>query len=101
MKKEKAGYLSVVKVGKNYKYLQLRRSVARKNGNNGTRQIKKQVIYNFGNIEKAIDKFYYWRNKPEAFPYKLIELGYNLNDLDDWIMTIETGITKTGKTLKL
>lgn len=34
------------------------------------------------------------------FPKELIDLGCNKFDLEDWIRTLETGITKTGKRFK-
>lgn len=100
IKKDVPGYLSVVRSGK-YKYLQLRQSVAKKDELDGSRTINKKVVYSFGNTDRAIDKLYNWRDNPDKFPSELKNMGYDLYDLDDWILTIETGISKTGKKIKI
>ncbi|MHB0803030.1 hypothetical protein PVK73_26805 [Bacillus thuringiensis] len=49
-----------------------------------------------------MDKMFRWRENPEKeFPEEILKLGYNLDDLDDWIMTLETGYSKTGRKLTL
>lgn len=40
-------------------------------------------------------------NPEKEFPEEILKLGYNLDDLDDWIMTLETGYSKTGRKLTL
>lgn len=100
MKKDVPGYLSVVRSGQ-YKYLQLRQSVAKKDDLDGSRTINKKVVYSFGNTDRAIYKLYNWRDNPDKFPIELKKMGYDLCDLDDWILTIETGISKTGRKIKV
>lgn len=100
MKKDVPGYLSVVRSG-NYKYIQLRQSVSKKNEVRGSRTINKIIVYSFGNVKKAIEKLYDWRDNPKNFPQELKKRGYDLYDLDDWILTIETGISKTGRKIKI
>lgn len=75
--------------------MQLRRSTIE--WMNDKRKEYKQTIYSFGNYEKALEKMYGWRNNPELFPQELKELGYDLSDLHDWILTLETKKTKTGR----
>ncbi|WP_017473866.1 hypothetical protein [Amphibacillus jilinensis] len=95
--KKTPGFLSV-STSRGYKYVQLRRSVeVGKNEKTGKRLIKKIVLHTFGNYEKSLESMYGWLNNPETFPEKLIDLGYDLDDLQDWIMTLETKKTKTGK----
>lgn len=60
----------------------------------------KQSIYGFGRKEQAIKKMRSWRNDFSQFPKELIEFGCTREDLIDWIRTMETGVTKTGKKFK-
>jgi hypothetical protein len=60
-----------------------------------------KTVYRFGRKEMAIKKMHHWRNNFEEFPEDLLALGCNINDLEDWIRTLETGITKTGKQFKV
>lgn len=60
----------------------------------------RKFVYGFGRLELAIEKMYSWRDDFKSFPVELIDLGCGRNDLNDWIHTIETGITKTGKQFK-
>ncbi|KFM94853.1 hypothetical protein D0U04_21755 [Bacillus clarus] len=63
---------------------------------------KTQILYRFGNFDVALEKMFRWRENPEKeFPEEILKLGYNLDDLDDWIMTLETGYSKTGRKLTL
>ncbi|TKI45566.1 hypothetical protein [Bacillus mycoides] len=58
------------------------------------------TIYSFGKILEALEKLYSWReNFEEMFPEELIELGYYYDDLDEWILTLETGYSKRGRKL--
>lgn len=100
MTKRKPGYITVSKKGK-YKYIQLRKSIAEKNKKTGERVINKKLLFSFGNYKNALNNMLDWRNRPETFPEKLKKQGFDLYDLDDWIMTLETKITKTGRKLDL
>jgi hypothetical protein len=52
-------------------------------------------------MPQALEKMYWMRDNPEKFPEELTNWGFNLNDLDDWILTLETQITSTGREFKL
>lgn len=97
--KFKIGYLSKVKSkGKTYIYI---RVSERYKDDSGKSIVRKRNIFSFGCMPKALDNMYYWRDNPEMFPDELKEMGYNLNDLYEWILTIETQITSTGKEFNL
>lgn len=57
-------------------------------------------IFAFGNRENAVAKMYYWLENFHKFPKELVELGYGRKDLLEWIDTMETGISKTGRSNK-
>lgn len=48
-------------------------------------------------MPNALEKMYTLRENPEDFPQDLRGRNYNLDDLDDWIMTIETRKTSRGR----
>ncbi|MGG3805838.1 hypothetical protein [Metabacillus fastidiosus] len=58
---------------------------------------RKKTLYKFGRLDEAVLKMYYWRDNFSNFPYVLVELGCTEDDLREWINTLETGITKTGR----
>jgi hypothetical protein len=60
----------------------------------------KKIVYKFGRLELAIEKMRKWKMNFETFPVALKELGCTKKDLIQWINTIETGVTKTGKRFK-
>ncbi|MCX8045517.1 MAG: hypothetical protein N3A70_01370 [Anoxybacillus gonensis] len=41
-----------------------------------------------------------WKRRFTEFPQELLELGCSMKDLEQWIQTIETGVTKTGRIFK-
>lgn len=87
---KKVGYLSQKKSnGKVYIYL--RKSYREEN------KVKHEYIYSFGAMPNALEKMYTLRENPEDFPQDLRGRNYNLDDLDDWIMTIETRKTSRGR----
>jgi hypothetical protein len=57
----------------------------------------KKYVYSFGRAEKAIESMRKWIKDFRSFPVELIELGCTRGDLEGWIKTLETGVTKTGK----
>lgn len=61
---------------------------------------KIQTLYSFGNKEIAIQNMRTWFKNFDLFPKELIEFGCNKKDLEVWIRTLETGVTKTGKKTK-
>ena len=87
---KKSGYLSKKKSNGNT-YIYLRRSYREDN------KVKHEYIYSFGSMPNALEKMFWLRDNPEQFPKELKERGYNLMDLDNWIMTIETRVTSTGR----
>lgn len=86
---KKIGYLSKNK-SKGITYIYLRKSEREKD------LVKKKNLYSFGRMPQALEDMYTWREQPEKFPEKLKELGYNLEDLQEWILTLETKITSKG-----
>ena len=62
--------------------------------------IKKHMVHSFGRVDKALKNMVHWRNNFNEFPGELISLGCDLKDLNDWIRTLKTGVTKTGKRFK-
>lgn len=86
----KPGYLTKKKShGKLYIYV-------RKTYREG-KNIKHEYIYSFGAMPDALEKMYWYRDNPEQFPLELIAKGYDLVDLYDWIMTMETNVTSKGR----
>ncbi|MCM3708569.1 hypothetical protein M3205_23280 [Cytobacillus firmus] len=61
---------------------------------------KKQSLYGFGRKEEAIKDMRSWGRNFNLFPQQLVEFGCTKEDLSDWIRTMETGVTKTGKKFK-
>jgi hypothetical protein len=87
---EKSGYLSKkLSNGRNYLYI---RQSYRLDG-----KVKHKYLYSFGAMPSALDKMYDILNNPETFPDKLKENGFNLNDLQEWVFTVETRTTSTGR----
>ena len=48
-------------------------------------------------MPEALEKMYKIRDNPQTFPKDLIDKGFELRDLYDWILTIETKVTSTGR----
>lgn len=61
---------------------------------------KEKRLFSFGRNDIALEQFKKWRKDYSLFPEELKSLGCTKKDLIDWIVTIETGITKTGKQFK-
>lgn len=61
------------------------------------KKIKELNLYSFGKMPEAIERMYEIREKPEIFPDELKNLGFNLDHLDEWILTIETKTTSSGR----
>lgn len=58
-------------------------------------------IFSFGCSQIALAKMKSWyRNFESKFPDELKERGYTIDDLEIWIQTLETGITKNGRKFK-
>lgn len=87
---KKVGYLSKKKVS-NKTYIYIRKSF-REN-----KKIKHEYIYSFGSMPGALEKMYWLRDHPELFPNELADRGFDFSDLYDWILTMETGVTSTGR----
>ena len=54
-------------------------------------------VYSFGRNDKALKQLKEWKEDFKSFPKPLRELGCTKGDLLEWIVTVETGVTKTGK----
>lgn len=87
------GYLSQVKAnGKQYIYL------TEYIGNQNYSTKNERHVYAFGEVMMALIKMRRWRRKFNTeFPEELKELGYDAADLNEWIKTIQTGRTSTGR----
>lgn len=87
------GFLKfVLAKGKRYVYL----VVAEKKN----KRVKTHVVYGFGQLEKALETMYGMRDDFEnRFPPDLKDKGYDWEDLNDWILSIETGYSKYGNKL--
>lgn len=88
------GYL-IRKKSKGNTYIYLRTS----NRNNGV--IEHEYIYSFGKMPIALNHLYSIVNDEIPFPCKLKEKGYEIRHLLDWIMTLETQKTMTGRDFSL
>ncbi|WP_281203325.1 hypothetical protein [Cytobacillus kochii] len=88
--KKKTGYLTK-KVSKGRTYIYLRKSYR------VDKKIKHKYLYSFGVMPEALEKMYKIRDNPQTFPKDLIDKGFELRDLYDWILTIETKVTSTGR----
>jgi len=95
--KKKGGYFVFLKSftakGKKYIYLYSYVGV-------DSREIKLKKLYAFGRSEIAINKMRDWKRDFSKFPVELKEIGCKKADLLEWIVTIETGVTKTGKAFR-
>ncbi|WP_255290567.1 hypothetical protein [Bacillus cereus] len=61
---------------------------------------KNITLYKFGRLDIALENIYACRDDFEdKFPKELMNMGYDWNDLHDWILSIETGDSKWGRKL--
>ena len=60
----------------------------------------RKILYSFGRTENALNKMQNWSKDFTLFPNELKALGCEKEDLDDWIRTLKTGITKTGRRME-
>lgn len=59
---------------------------------------KTQNIYSLGKKETSLLMLKGWlKDFPANFPLQLKEKGFGRVDLEEWIKTLETGVTKTGR----
>ncbi|EMK2598697.1 hypothetical protein M3644_28500 [Bacillus cereus] len=64
------------------------------------KKVHTHMVYRFGPLEKALETMYEMRGDFEnLFPLELIERGYDWEDINDWILSIETGYSKHGNKL--
>lgn len=62
---------------------------------------KRRNIFSFGRKEQTLKLLQEWNKEFAAkFPMELRELGFGKVDLEEWIKTLETGVTKTGRSKK-
>ncbi|OIJ07638.1 hypothetical protein BKP35_18300 [Anaerobacillus arseniciselenatis] len=90
------GFLSQVKAkGKQYIYLS---EYIGSSNFSGSTEIN---VYGFGPKEEALKRMKRWEeNFAYEFPKELLNRGYGRHDLRHWIKTLETGRSKTGRSLK-
>lgn len=87
------GFLKFVLV-KERRYVYL--AVAKKKN----KRVHTHIVYRFGPLEKALETMYVMRDDFEnLFPLELKEKGYDWEDINDWILSIETGYSKYGNKL--
>ncbi|WOA60687.1 hypothetical protein [Bacillus mycoides] len=87
------GFLKFV-LAKERRYVYL--AVAKKKN----KRVNTNIVYRFGPLEKSLDSMYGMRDDFEnCFPTELKEKGYDWEDLNDWILSIETGYSKYGNKL--
>lgn len=85
-----SGYLTRKrKKGRIYIYL---RKSKRENG-----VVKHEYIYSFGKMPAALDYLYEIVNAKKPFPDELKDEGYEIDNILEWIMTLETQKTKSGR----
>ncbi|EJR72314.1 hypothetical protein IK7_05955 [Bacillus cereus VD156] len=64
------------------------------------KKVHTHMVYGFGPLEKALEIMYEMRDDFEnLFPLELKERGYDWEDINDWILSIETGYSKHGNKL--
>ncbi|MDA2358778.1 hypothetical protein PDN49_29210 [Bacillus cereus] len=64
------------------------------------KKVHTHMVYGFGPLEKALETMYEMRDDFEnLFPLELKEKGYDWEDINDWILSIETGYSKHGNKL--
>ena len=90
----KSGYICR-KRAKERTYIYLRRSYRENN------KVKHEYVYSFGPMPDALEKMYWLRDNPEEFPEELKQRHFDLVDLYDWIMTMETKVTPTGRIFEI
>lgn len=87
------GYLSQVRAGgKQYIYLTEYCGIQEYSSK------REHHVFSFGNSRRALLLMKRWSRRFDSeFPAELKDKGYTLDDLYQWINTIETGITKNGR----
>ncbi|HHP1111542.1 TPA: hypothetical protein ACR31Q_005219 [Bacillus thuringiensis] len=64
------------------------------------KRVKTHIVYRFDPLETALETMYGMRDDFEnCFPPELKDKGYDWEDLNDWILSIETGYSKYGNKL--
>ncbi|KAB2439692.1 hypothetical protein F8161_19790 [Bacillus cereus] len=64
------------------------------------KKVHTHMVYGFGPLEKALETMYEMRDDFEnIFPLELKERGYDWEDINDWILSIERGYSKHGNKL--
>ena len=87
------GFLKFV-LAKERRYVYL--AVAKKKN----KRVHTHIVYRFGPLEKVLETMYVMRDDFEnLFPLELKEKGYDWEDINDWILSIETGYSKHGNKL--
>lgn len=89
-----SGYL-IRKRSKGNTYIYLRKS----NRENG--KVNHVYIYSFGKMPAALDHLYSIVNDDTPFPTVLKKEGYDIQNILEWIMTLETKRTKNGRDFNL
>lgn len=86
----KVGYITKKFVKGKY-YIYVRQSYR------DSKTVKHKYLFSFGAMPEALNKMYRILEQEEPFPETLMVNHFTLEDVYDWILTIETGITSRGK----
>ncbi|PHE46926.1 hypothetical protein COF53_14875 [Bacillus pseudomycoides] len=61
---------------------------------------KTVTIFGFGKMPNALERLYNWRDEYDSlFPNELKQMNYDWHDLNEWILSLETGYSKKGRKL--
>ncbi|WP_242309385.1 hypothetical protein [Bacillus cereus group sp. BfR-BA-01524] len=64
------------------------------------KKVHTHMVYRFDPLEKSLETMYEMLGDFEnLFPLELKERGYDWEDINDWILSIETGYSKQGNKL--
>ena len=58
----------------------------------------KKHLFPFGRLEVALENMYSIR-EANVLPEELVSMNFSFDDLDQWILTLETRITRNGKNI--
>ncbi|MCI1820249.1 MULTISPECIES: hypothetical protein [Carnobacterium] len=58
----------------------------------------KKHLFPFGRLEAALENMYSIRDS-NVLPEELVSMNCSFDDLDQWILTLETRITRNGKNI--
>lgn len=57
---------------------------------------RKQYLFSLGHLNQSLPLLYSWR-EGEELPGVIKKFGFDYQDIQEWILTLETGYTKSAK----